>query len=111
MVLSTVKGFKTGIIVLAIGFSVQANADETKGNYIKAVIDQSFKTLMQQYDVLGMAVGVIYQGKNHEYYYGLQSQIDHKALDRQTIFELGSVSKIFTGIAGGLCQESGQAFF
>ncbi len=31
MVLSNVKGFKAGIIVLAIGFSVQANADETKG--------------------------------------------------------------------------------
>lgn len=63
MVLSNVKGFKAGIIVLAIGFSVQANADETKGYYIKAAIDQSFKPLMQQYDVLGMAVGVIYQGK------------------------------------------------
>lgn len=83
MVLSTVKGFKTGIITLAIGWSIQANADDTKGNYIKAAIDQSLKQLMQQYDVLGMAVGVIYQGKNHEYYYGLQSHIDHKAIDRR----------------------------
>ncbi|WP_312209568.1 hypothetical protein [Acinetobacter variabilis] len=41
MVLSTVKGFKAGIIALAIGWSVQANADDTKGNYIKAAIDQS----------------------------------------------------------------------
>lgn len=63
MVLSTVKEFKTGIIALAIGWSVQANTDDTKGNYIKAAIDQSLKPLMQQYDVLGMAVGVIYQGK------------------------------------------------
>lgn len=50
MVLSTVKGFKTGIITLAIGWSIQANADDTKGNYIKAAIDQSLKQLMQQYD-------------------------------------------------------------
>ena len=111
MVLSTVKGFKAGIIALAIGWSVQANADETKGNYIKAAIDQSFKPLMQKYDVLGMAVGLIYQGKNHEYYYGLQSQIDHKAVDRQTIFELGSVSKIFTGIAGGYAKSQGKLSF
>lgn len=111
MVLSTVKGFKAGIIALAMGFSVQANADETKGNYIKTAIDQSFKPLMQQYDVLGMAVGVIYQGKNHDYYYGLQSHIDHKTVNRQTIFELGSVSKIFTGIAGGYAKSQGKLSF
>jgi len=57
---------------------------------------------------LGMAVGVSFNGKNHEKYYGLQSDVDHKAVDAKTMFELGSVSKIFTATAGTYAQSLGK---
>ena len=48
---------------------------------------------------------------NHEQYYGIQSDIDNKAVDSQTIFELGSVSKIFTATAGAYAKSQGKLSF
>ena len=75
------KALKTSIITLAIGFSVHSNAyeitNENKKN-IENVVNQSFKPLMEKYDVFGMAIGVIYKGESHEQYYGIQSNIDNR---------------------------------
>ena len=108
------KALKTSIITLAIGFSVHSNAyeitNENKKN-IENVVNQSFKPLMEKYDVFGMAIGVIYKGESHEQYYGIQSNIDNKAVDNQTLFELGSVSKTFTATAGAYAKTQGKLSF
>ncbi|OTG82207.1 class C beta-lactamase [Acinetobacter sp. ANC 4648] len=114
MLSKTQKIFKSGIITLVIGCSVHSNAyeiDENKKN-IEAAVNQSFKPLMEQYGVAGMAIGVIYKGKNYEQYYGIQSNSDNnKKVDNRTIFELGSVSKIFTATAGAYAKTQGKLSF
>ena len=109
----TKKGFRLSLFTLAIGLSTYSNAYDVEKNKdnIETTINQSFKPLMEKYGVLGMAVGVIYNGKNHEQYYGIQSDIDNKAVDSQTIFELGSVSKIFTATAGAYAKSQGKLSF
>ncbi|KQE84529.1 class C beta-lactamase, partial [Acinetobacter pittii] len=64
-----------------------------------------------KYDVPGMAVGVIQNNKKYEIYYGLQSVQDKKAVNSSTIFELGSVSKLFTATAGGYAKAKGKISF
>ena len=98
---------------MAIGLSTYSNAYDVEKNKdnIETTINQSFKPLMEKYGVLGMAVGVIYKEKNHEQYYGIQSDIDNKAVDSQTIFELGSVSKIFTATAGAYAKSQCKLSF
>nr|WP_171263449.1 class C beta-lactamase [Acinetobacter silvestris] len=91
-------------------YSSANEISENKKN-IETTINQSFKPLMKKYGVLGMAVGVIYNGENHEQYYGIQSNIDSKAVDKQTIFELGSVSKLFTATAGAYAESKGKLSF
>ncbi|HFF5137890.1 TPA: class C beta-lactamase, partial [Acinetobacter baumannii] len=59
----------------------------------------------------GMAVGVIQNNKKYEMYYGLQSVQDKKAVNSSTIFELGSVSKLFTATAGGYAKNKGKISF
>lgn len=114
MLSKTQKVFKTSIVILAIGFSIHSHAyeiiDENNKN-IKTAVNQSFKPIMEKYGVPGMAIGVIYKGKNHEQYYGIQSNINNKKVDRQTIFELGSVSKIFTATAGAYAKTQGKLSF
>lgn len=107
------KGFRLSIFTLTIGFGTYSNAYEVNGNKknIETTINQSFKPLIAKYGVLGMAVGVIYNGESYEQYYGIQSDVDHKAVDSQTIFELGSVSKIFTAIAGSYAKSQGKLSF
>ncbi|EPL8646816.1 class C beta-lactamase, partial [Acinetobacter baumannii] len=49
--------------------------------------------------------------KKYEMYYGLQSVQDKKAVNSSTIFELGSVSKLFTATAGGYAKNKGKISF
>lgn len=83
----------------------------SKEQEIKKLVDQNFKPLLEKYDVPGMAVGVIQNNKKYEMYYGLQSVQDKKAVNSNTIFELGSVSKLFTATAGGYAKTKGTISF
>ncbi|ENM4072324.1 ADC family extended-spectrum class C beta-lactamase [Acinetobacter baumannii] len=90
-------------------FSTSIYAGNTpKDQEIKKLVDQNFKPLLEKYDVPGMAVGVIQNNKKYEMYYGLQSVQDKKAVNSSTIFELGSVSKLFTATAGGYAKNKGK---
>ncbi|MFV5533399.1 ADC family extended-spectrum class C beta-lactamase [Acinetobacter pittii] len=93
-------------------FSTSIYAGNTpKDQEIKKLVDQNFKPLLDKYDVPGMAVGVIQNNKKYETYYGLQSVQDKKAVSSSTIFELGSVSKLFTATAGGYAKNKGKISF
>ncbi|WP_336030044.1 ADC family extended-spectrum class C beta-lactamase [Acinetobacter pittii] len=93
-------------------FSTSIYAGNTpKDQEIKKLVDQNFKPLLDKYDVPGMAVGVIQNNKKYEMYYGLQSVQDKKAVSSSTIFELGSVSKLFTATAGGYAKNKGKISF
>jgi len=93
-------------------FSTSIYAGNTpKEQEIKKLVDQNFKPLLEKYDVPGMAVGVIQNNKKYEMYYGLQSVQDKKAVNSSTIFELGSVSKLFTATAGGYAKTKGTLSF
>lgn len=83
----------------------------SKQQEIKKLVDQNFKPLLEKYDVPGMAVGVIQNNKKYETYYGLQSVQDKKSVSSSTIFELGSVSKLFTATAGGYAKNKGKISF
>ncbi|WP_279722239.1 ADC family extended-spectrum class C beta-lactamase [Acinetobacter baumannii] len=93
-------------------FSTSIYAGNTpKDQEIKKLVDQNFKPLLEKYDVPGMAVGVIQNNKKYEMYYGLQSVQDKKTVNSSTIFELGSVSKLFTATAGGYAKNKGKISF
>ncbi|EPJ6475665.1 ADC family extended-spectrum class C beta-lactamase [Acinetobacter baumannii] len=93
-------------------FSTSIYAGNTpKDQEIKKLVDQNFKPLLEKYDVPGMAVGVIQNNKKYEMYYGLQSVQDKKAVNSSTIFELGSVNKLFTATAGGYAKNKGKISF
>ncbi|MDC4294131.1 ADC family extended-spectrum class C beta-lactamase [Acinetobacter baumannii] len=83
----------------------------SKDQEIKQLVDQNFKPLLEKYNVPGMAVGIIQNNKKYETYYGLQSVQDKKAVNSNTIFELGSVSKLFTATAGAYAKNTGKISF
>ncbi|WP_277185207.1 class C beta-lactamase [Caballeronia sp. BR00000012568055] len=74
---------------------------------VKPIVDQTIQPLMQKNAIAGMAVGVVVQGKAYVYDYGLASKEGRKSVTRDTLFELGSVSKTLTVTLASYAREQG----
>ena len=74
---------------------------------VRAIVDINIQELMEKESIPGMAVGIIYHGKTHTYSYGMADTKAQIPVTNNTIFELGSVSKTFTGLAAGYALAQG----
>lgn len=67
-----------------------------KADANQKMIKQQMTKFMQQYDIPGAAVAVIDKGKTNIYVFGTADKSTNKPVTTQTIFELGSITKLFT---------------
>jgi CubicO group peptidase (beta-lactamase class C family) len=67
--------------------------DET----LRPSIDQLVRPYLDSETVVGMTIGVLRDGKPEVFGYGRMSRDDSRVPDGDTIYEIGSVSKILTG--------------
>ncbi|WP_244817961.1 class C beta-lactamase [Caballeronia sp. Lep1P3] len=75
---------------------------------IARIVDRSIEPLMAREGIAGMAVGVIVGGEPYVFDYGVASKESGKPVTRDTLFELGSVSKTFTATLSAYAQEEGR---
>lgn len=74
---------------------------------LKSKVDKQAKQLMAEHNIPGMAFGVIVDGKSHFYNYGLADKQRNQPVSKDTIFELGSVSKTFTATLANYAELNG----
>lgn len=67
-----------------------------------------FKPVIEEYDIPGLIVGVTFKGKHRFYQTGLASREDQQPVTPDTLFELGSISKIFNVTLAALAEERGK---
>ncbi|RIA35797.1 beta-lactamase class C [Ectopseudomonas oleovorans] len=90
------------LVTLSLCLSSQAAFAE-----LNQAVDAAVKPMMQAYAIPGMAIAISHKGQSHFFGYGVASRESGKAVDRHTLFELGSISKLFTATLGAYAEARG----
>lgn len=99
---------KTLSCVLLLVASGSAFATIQTEEKLSGIVDNVVIPLMKEQAIPGMAVAVIYQGKPYYFTWGMADVAGKQPVTQQTLFELGSVSKTFTGVLGGDAIARGE---
>lgn len=78
---------------------------------LRGIVDRAVRPVMAEYDVPGMAVGIIVDGQPIFFNYGVASKGKNAPVSESTLFELGSVSKTFTATLACYAQVLGKLSF
>lgn len=100
------KKFLCCALLLSTSCSVLAAPMSEK--QLADVVERNVTPLMKAQGIPGMAVAVIYQGQPHYFTFGKADIAANKSVTPQTLFELGSISKTFTGVLGGDAIARGE---
>lgn len=107
----TLRSKLIGLVALA-GLSAcgapPADVDSDDFEWIRGVVEPRVHRLMAEYDVPGMAVAVTVRGRSHFFHYGVASKGSDTAVDAETLFEIGSVSKTFTATLAAYAEALGK---
>lgn len=90
--------------LLSPGAGKAADGPATVG----AIVDDAFRPLLEAHDVPGIAVAVTVEGRRYFFGYGVASRESGAPVTRDTLFEIGSVSKTFTATLAAYGQALGK---
>lgn len=74
---------------------------------LAALAEAHFAPVLSARAVPGAVVGITYRGEHHLFAHGLADRAGGVAVDGDTLFELGSISKLFTVTLAALADERG----
>ncbi|QRM42608.1 class C beta-lactamase [Rhizobium sp. BG4] len=83
------------------------HAGELTDKAFQQIADEIFQPVVKQYDIPGIAIGVSIKGQEFFYTHGEASREAKTPVTPDTIFELGSVSKVFNVTLAALAAERG----
>jgi CubicO group peptidase (beta-lactamase class C family) len=96
------------MLALTASCSAFAASKTLTEKQIAQTVERTIAPLLKEQGIPGMAVAVIYQGKPYYFTYGQADIAKNLPVTKETLFELGSVSKTFTGVLGGDSVARGE---
>lgn len=97
-----------GLLVGMAGAPGALGVEGDEGARVRQAVDDAIKPVIAAHGIPGMAVAVTIDGRRHFVDYGLASKADRTAVTRNTLFELGSISKTFTATLATLAEADGK---
>lgn len=104
------------MIILLTGLLVSACAGETPApaateDVLGAVVHDTFTALREDHDIPGIAVGVVHRDRTRLFRFGTTAPDGDHPVTEHTIFEIGSVSKLFTTLLAASAADRTQLDF
>ncbi|MDF2642473.1 MAG: beta-lactamase [Pseudomonas sp.] len=105
-----IERFGKALVALGVaGFVSGALADETPPDArLQAFVQDAAHAVMQRNDIPGLSIAITANGQQHYFDFGVASRQTGQAVIRDTLFELGSISKTFTATLATWAQANGQ---
>ncbi|HWE78315.1 MAG TPA: class C beta-lactamase [Pseudolabrys sp.] len=101
--------FATALICLCLqAAGVRAAEDQSS---VTAAVESAFRPLLAKYEVPGIAIAVTVRGRDYFFAYGVAAKATGAPVTKDTLFEIGSVSKIFTATLACYAQALGAVSF
>ena len=94
------------LVVTVLSLSNARAADQDAK--VRQAVDEAIRPVMAQYGIPGMAVAVTLDGKRTFIDYGVASKDGKAAVTRETLFELGSISKTFVATLVAYAEGEGK---
>jgi len=94
-----------------LSFSLLGLAAHAGDDRLDAAVRAAMRPVMQRDRIPGMAVAVSVDGHRQFFYEGVASRESGRKVGRDTLFEIGSLSKTFTATVGAYARERGALSF
>lgn len=75
---------------------------------LPAPVYEAIKDVMNTYDIAGLAIAMSVNGKEQFHNFGVASRSTQASITPDTVFELGSISKVFTATLATYAQANGK---
>ncbi|MBQ0823711.1 beta-lactamase [Microvirga sp. HBU67558] len=92
--------------VLTLSPALAAGSD--RDAKVRQAVDAAVKPVIERFGIPGLAVAVTVDGRRHFMDYGVASKDPRVPVTRETLFELGSISKTFTATLATLAAVEGR---
>ncbi|WP_223517482.1 class C beta-lactamase [Pseudomonas sp. GL-B-19] len=75
---------------------------------LETLVNAAVGPVMQEQNIAGLAVAITQNGQQHYFNYGVASKEERQPVSKDTLFEIGSVSKTFTATLAAYAQANGK---
>ncbi|MFY9345660.1 MAG: class C beta-lactamase [Planctomycetota bacterium] len=86
-------------------------AVDSERSRIERVVGDAIRVVMAEHDVPGVAVAVTVDRRRHVFTHGVASKTSGQPVTEHTLFEIGSISKVFTATLACQAQVTGALSF
>src|SRR5216684_6217859 len=101
------KSLAAAVLFVTCATTAVSHATDDLQHRIKSAVDTAIRPVMAKYNIPGIAVGITVAGKPYVFSYGVASTETRRPVTRDTLFEIGSVTKTFTATLASYARVSG----